>query len=124
MDIKPRSRYPVATAGRILESGRTKVMSLVRSGRLKAVAFDKRIHITTQSIGSATRFAARLRARCDARSASPQSTTGAAEEKCALAGGQKAQETAVHKDDRSQIPFAVPLAPQARDRLLREVSHD
>ena len=49
MDMKPLS-VSVATAGRILDSGRTKVMSLVRSGRLKAVAFDKRIHITTQSI--------------------------------------------------------------------------
>jgi hypothetical protein len=47
--LKPLS-LSVGDTGRVLGVGRTKVMSLVRSGRLAAVVFDKRIHVTTASI--------------------------------------------------------------------------
>jgi hypothetical protein len=40
----------VSAAGRRIGVGRTKVMDLVRSGRLKAVVLDNRIHIVTQSV--------------------------------------------------------------------------
>ena len=119
MDIKPLS-VSVATAGRILDSGRTKVMSLVRSGRLKAVAFDKRMQITTQSI--------------EALHASlPGYVPGAmpicipaihyrSRRRSALAGEQ-------NKNGRPQgRPFsnsiAVPLARKSSGPAPSEVSHD
>jgi hypothetical protein len=48
-DIKSLSRS-VDGAGQALGVGRTKVMSLLRSGRLSAVVMDKRIYVTMQSI--------------------------------------------------------------------------
>ena len=48
-EIKPLSLSP-GKAGKVLGVGRTKVMGLVRSGRLSAVVLDNRIRITMQSI--------------------------------------------------------------------------
>jgi hypothetical protein len=48
-EIKPLYLSP-GNAGRVLGLSRTKVMGLVRSGRLSAVVLDNRIRITTESI--------------------------------------------------------------------------
>jgi hypothetical protein len=48
-ELKPLSRS-VSDTSRVLGVGRTKVMSLVKSGRLSAVVLDNRIHIINQSI--------------------------------------------------------------------------